>query len=871
MLDAARTPAALDFLHHPGEAARLIAELDWTDTLGPIDTWPSSLKTAIGLLIHSPVPLVLLWGEDGIMIYNDAYSVFAGARHPRLLGSKVREGWAEIADFNDNVMRVGLAGGTLAYRDQELTLWRNGAPEQVWMNLDYSPVLDESGRPAGVIAIVVETTEQVQTREALRESEARLRFLDSLGVEASRLSSADAILSTTTRMVAEHLGVSVCAYADMDADGDGFNIRGDWAADGSQSIVGHYSLASFGAQAVRELSAGRPLIINDVLRELPDDEAVTFQTIGVAATVCMPLVKDGRLTALMAIHNKSPRVWSAYDIAIIREVTERSWAHVERAAAEAVVRDSEQNFRTLARAMPTQVWTAGPDGALDWFSDHVYAYSGHSRGSLDGAGWTRMVHPKDLADAQVRWANSLSSGDDYEVEFRLRRHDGAWRWHLARAKPIRGEFRQIIRWIGTNTDIHDQTAAAATLADVNAALEERVEERTRQLVEAEEALRQAQKMEAVGQLTGGIAHDFNNLLAGISGSLELLERGIAQGRSDRVERYIDAAQGGARRAAALTQRLLAFSRRQTLDPKPIDLSQLVGGMTELISRTVGPQVELVVRAEEDLWTVRADPSQLESALLNLTINARDAMAPNGGTLTVSTSNVSAGRSLAKTLGMPQGDYAVLEVADTGAGMSAATQERAFEPFFTTKPLGQGTGLGLSMVYGFVRQSGGQVAIESEPGKGAAVRLYLPRFTGKAVAVDPDAGAPASAEGGSERVLVVDDEETVRTVIADLLTDQGYRVTTAADGAAGLKALEADGEAGGFDLLITDVGLPGGMNGRQLADAALTTWPSLKVLFVTGYAESSVLGDGGLAQGMEVITKPFTTADLARRAAGLLGR
>jgi PAS domain S-box-containing protein len=851
------------FLGATGEMSRLIAAYDWSDTLGPISGWPQSLKAAVGLVVHSPVPMVLLWGEDGIMIYNDAYSVFAGGRHPRLLGSKVREGWPEVASFNDNVMKVGLAGGTLFYEDQELTLYRAGFPERVWMNLAYSPIMGDDGQPGGVIAVVLETTARVRSETTLRESEARLRFLDSLGKETARSRDADAILATTTRMVGEHLGVSICAYADMDEDQDGFTIRGDWSAPGSATIVGHYSLADFGKLAVRNLGAGLPLIVNDNLAELAPEEAATFQAIGISATICMPLVKEGRLTALMAIHDKAPRQWSTNELATIREVTERSWAHIERIRAEAELRASEETFRTLARAMPHHVWTAPASGQLDWFNDQVYAYAGVERGALDGEGWATIVHPDDLADTVARWSSAVANGAPYETEFRLLGADGQYRWHIGRAVPVTSEVGQITRWIGTNTDIQDQREIADALIDVNTTLEHRVEERTRQLLQAEEALRHAQKMEAVGQLTGGIAHDFNNLLAGISGSLELLERRLAEGALKDVERYIAAAQKGSRRAAALTQRLLAFSRRQTLDPKPIDLNRMIAGMEELIRRSVGPDIEVQVLGQEPLWTTRLDPSQVENTLLNLCINARDAMAPAGGRLTIDTANRALDAAAAAERELEPGDYVCLCVSDTGAGMTPEVLARAFDPFFTTKPLGEGTGLGLSMVYGFVRQSGGQVRIASHVGEGTTVHVYFPRHQGPAEAESDAAmaGGEAARTGDGEMVLVVDDEPIVRMLIVDVLEEGGYGAVEAADGPAALKILQSDLR---IDLLVTDVGLPGGMNGRQVADAARALRPGLKVLFVTGYAENAVVGDGRLEEGMEVITKPFATAALAQK-------
>lgn len=533
--------------------------------------------------------------------------------------------------------------------------------------------------------------------------------------------------------------------------------------------------------------------------------------------------------------------------------------HTARRRAEAALRASEEQFRTLTRAMPNQAWTAQPNGELDWFNDEVFAYSGAAPGSLDGAGWAVIVHRDDVAAASARWSAALQSGEGYETEFRLRRADGAYRWHLARAAPIRDESGDIIRWVGTNTDIHDQKEAAATL-------EQRVEERTRQLMQAEEALRQSQKMEAVGQLTGGLAHDFNNLLAGISGSLELLAKRMAEGRTTGLERYLSGAQESARRAAALTQRLLAFSRRQTLDPRPLDINKLVAGMADLVRRSVGPDIDVEVVHAGGLWTTKIDGPQLENALLNLCINARDAMAPNGGRVTIETANKWLDERAARDRDLPPGQYVSLCVTDTGTGMSQDVIDRAFDPFFTTKPLGQGTGLGLSMVYGFVRQSGGQVRIYSEVGAGTTMCLYFPRHFGDAEERNMSEDAADIERGDGETILVVDDEVLLRMLMLDVLQDNGYRALEAVDGASALKVLQSDAR---IDLLITDVGLPGGVNGRQVADAARRTRPNLKVLFITGYAENAVVGNGHLAPGMEVLTKPFEIAGFAQKVRDMI--
>jgi PAS domain S-box-containing protein len=411
-------------------------------------------------------------------------------------------------------------------------------------------------------------------------------------------------------------------------------------------------------------------------------------------------------------------------------------------------------------------------------------------------------------------------------------------------------------------NIADEIAAREGLARLAATLEIRVEERTRDLVAAQEALRQAQKMEAVGQLTGGIAHDFNNLLTGVIGSLDMMQRRIAQGQTDRIERYATAALTSANRAAALTHRLLAFARRQPLDPKPVDANRLVTGIEELLRRTIGETVRLEIVTAGGLWQTLCDPHQLESAIVNLAINARDAM-PDGGTLTIETCNAHLDDAYAaRQRDVTPGQYISICVSDTGEGMSAQVIEKAFDPFFTTKEVGQGTGLGLSMVYGFARQSEGYAKIYSEPGHGTTVKLYLPRFYGPSEGAE-QAQPEITDEHRSlhgETVLVVEDEDAVRALVVDVLEELGYRAIEAADGAAGLRIAQSDAR---IDLLVTDVGLPG-MNGRDLATKVREVRPDLGVLFITGYAENAAIAGGFLDPGMRMITKPFSIETLATR-------
>jgi len=452
--------------------------------------------------------------------------------------------------------------------------------------------------------------------------------------------------------------------------------------------------------------------------------------------------------------------------------------------------------------------------------------------------FSEIIHPDDLA-ATAAVVETLMSGEPvHQFHVRLLKADGT---------PVS------FAW----SAVPDDDVASGIFYTVGRDI---TEEQNR-----EEMLRQSQKMEAVGQLTGGLAHDFNNLLTGMMGNLELLQVRVARGRLDDLDRFITAAQGAGRRAAALTQRLLAFSRRQTLDPKPTEAHHLVHGMEDLLRRTVGPEIAVEVVDTPDLWPAMIDGTQLESALLNLSINARDAM-PQGGRITIEAANKRLDHRAALQHDMEPGEYLSICVTDTGTGMTPDVIERAFEPFYTTKPIGQGTGLGLSMVYGFARQSGGQVRIYSEVGMGTTVCIYLPRYHGIAtasVAVEP-ASEPTKASG--ETVLVVDDEATIRHLIDEVLDEQGYTVIGAGDGAAGIKVLQSGAK---IDLLITDVGLPNGMNGRQVADAARSFRPGLKVLFITGYAENAAVGNGHLEPGMELLTKPFTIEALSMKVADIL--
>jgi len=564
---------------------------------------------------------------------------------------------------------------------------------------------------------------------------------------------------------------------------------------------------------------------------------------------------------------------------IFSDVTERRTAQERLRASEALARQNIERVQ-LALAAGAIIGTWHWELQTDSFTvDEAFARAFGLDPALGHEGLTleqviETVHPEDKDGLTQAINTAIGRGGAYAHQYRVRRADGKYYWIEANGRVDLAADGTPISLPGVVIDVEERRSveaerdrATAALRALNDTLELRVAERTVELMQAEEKLRQSQKMEAVGQLTGGIAHDFNNLLAGISGALELMDSRIAHGRWQDVSKYIATAQGAARRAASLTHRLLAFSRRQTLDPRPTDVNVLMEGLDELIQRTVGPSVSVQTQPAIGLWPTLVDASQLENALLNLCINARDAM-PHGGCITVATANHWLNREAAKAFDLPEGQYLSLSVTDTGTGMAPEVVAKAFDPFFTTKPIGQGTGLGLSMIYGFAKQSGGQVRIHSQVGQGTRISIYLPRYFGDSPQDtredDPVTVVPAV---GGETILIVDDEPTVRMLLMDVLGDLGYSLIEASDSVSGLKVLRSDVH---IDLLITDVGLPGGMNGRQMADAGREVRPRLKTLFITGYAENAAVGNDVLGPDMQILTKPFSMDALAARVRELMG-
>ena len=872
----AQTP---DFLRGGGEMGQLIRDFDWAATsLGEPAQWPQSLRSAISICLHSSFPTAIYWGADFCLLYNDAWAPIPADRHPAVLGRPAREVWASIWDIVGPQMEASVSKGEgFSAFDQLLMMERGGQLQETWWNYSFTPIRGENGLIAGILNQGHEVTERVLAERRKAEELVRQRkmfeqapgFITILNGPEHRF---EFVNQSYTRLFGERDYVGKTIYeAFPELGGQGFY---EWL-----DSVYH---------------TGERLVHQRTPIQLSHPDAPS--EVRYLDFIYEPLLDPaGQVTGIFC---------EGYDV---------TDAHLSRAAleaSEAALREETRTLETLNRVnaelavdldlkrLVQTVTDAGREmtGAAFGAYFHNIADDNFDLFTLSGAQAQDFAHLPGPRATPVFAPTFLNEGvmrsDDILQDPRYgltSPHFGLPAGHL----PVRSYLAVSVvsrsgevlgglfyghpepgRFSSRHENLMSALAAQAAIAfdnatlfqqvqSANETLEQRVLARTQELSEAHSALRQAQKMEAVGQLTGGIAHDFNNLLAGILGSLEMIERRIANGRVDALDRYVNAAHDSATRAALLTQRLLAFSRRQTLDPKPTDINRLVAGMGQLISSTIGPSISTQTLASGDLWFSKIDAPQLESALVNLTLNARDAM-PGGGELTVRTRNVASADAVRIEAQLAEGDYIEISVTDTGTGIAPEIQDRIFDPFFTTKPIGQGTGLGLSMIHGFVHQSGGTVRARSTPGAGTTIALYLPRYCGDA---EPVSNRCALQEQGcGESVLVIDDEPHVRMLMCDALRERGYRVSEAQDGASGLQVLRAMDEV---DLMVTDVGLPGGMDGRQVADAARAMRPALRVLFVTGYAENAAVDGDQLETGMALLLKPFGINNFTHKVAEIL--
>ncbi len=878
------TDRLADIFPGDSEMARVMRSHDWSATpLGDPAGWPDALKIPLRMLLTSRFEMWLGWGPDLLFFYNDAYVPTLGRKHPRMLGRPFREVWAEVYDdVADQVARVR-AGQATWNKALMLLLERNGYPEETYHSFSYSPLYgDGDGSPVeGLLCIVSEETERVIT-------ERRVDMLRRLGMSLVGASDEGAVREAVRSVLRTSRRDFPFALLYLHGEGQACTedaaplLAREWLAPAWRA-----GARAGGPDPAQLPSQGLKITLPQGISppggdwQVPPVEALLVPIGGAAGQPAA-----GAMVLGLNPHRRG-------DDAAVSDIARLLAGQVSGALANAEALQSE-------RRRADRIWThardlivvADADGVFRSISPAWTRILGHAVEDVVGRHHADFIWPDDLQASLHAFAEAQGSGELTGFENRMKTLDGGFRWiswHTAKEQGLVYAYGR---------DVTEQKHNVAALA------------------EAEEALRHAQKMEAVGQLTGGIAHDFNNLLTGIIGSLEIVQRRIARQRYDDVGFFANAATESANRAASLTQRLLAFSRRQALAPRIVDVDALLAGISDLLRRTIGEAVALDLAPAPGLWRTRCDPNQLESALLNLVINARDAM-PGGGRLRIATANARIGAvgdiawpGASATLlrpvpaaeagdtgpgavgleatglrdtgpagtgggeaapGMPRsaGDYVVVSVEDEGHGMSAETARKAFDPFFTTKPLGQGTGLGLSMVYGFAQQSGGFVEIDSEEGRGTIVRLCLPRSDDAMPDAAPaDAAVRAERPRRGETILVVEDEAAVRAIVVATLTDAGYATIEAGDAAEGLHHLRGEAR---IDLLLTDVGLPGGLNGRQLADAAHALRPNLKVMLMTGYVHDGPQAASLLAPGMELVTKPFTAESLAARVQSMLDR
>ncbi|GKS97884.1 response regulator [Acidovorax sp. SUPP3434] len=863
------------------EMAQLMRAHDWEATpLGSPAFWPEPLKVALRILLTSRFEMWLGWGPDIAFFYNDAYRPTLGAKHPRALARPTAEVWAEIWDQVKGRMHAVYERAESTWDDSlMLLLDRAGYLEETYHTFSYSPLHGDDGQVFGLFCAVSEDTGRVL-------NERRLRLLRELGAALSAVNSRRAVLDTACERMGQ-------AQRDLP-----FSLIYLYEPSGVARLSCNAGIEQGHrlAPTVLDMNSREPwqvhrLQAGDAAFAVPLDAAHDVPTgdwdtpARAAFVVALPAQGGARSAGFMVCGANPHR--PMHDGEAMAFVQLLAGQIASRLASAGVLEEStaeRDRLRSLFQKAPGFMCVLrGPEHVFEFVNDSYVQLIGHR--SVEGK-TVREGLPElegqglyELLDEVYRTGQPyLAQG----LKVLIQQKPGmplAERYLDFIYQPTTDGQGEVTGVFAEGYDVTEKVVAEQELRALNSHLEARVVERTQEVENAlarlttesrereaaQEALRQSQKMEAVGQLTGGLAHDFNNLLATITGSLELLHRRVGQGRYDDLERYVSVGQGAAKRAASLTHRMLAFSRRQTLDPKPTDVNRLVKGMEELIRRTIGPENELEVVGAVGLWTTHVDPHQLESALLNLCINSRDAM-PGGGRLTIETANKWMDERASLDRDLPPGQYVSLCVTDTGTGMAPEIIHRVFEPFFTTKPIGMGTGLGLSMVYGFARQSGGQVRAYSEPGMGTTMCIYLPRHEAPAQDIDLPSVPSIAGGQGSGTVLVVDDEPSVRSLVVEVLQEMGYDTIEAQDGASGLLVLQSSTH---LDLLITDVGLPGGMNGRQMADSGRVYRPDLKILFITGYAENAAVGNGHLERGMQVLTKPFTLDALARRVQGLI--
>ncbi|MCF7200939.1 PAS domain-containing hybrid sensor histidine kinase/response regulator [Pseudomonas oligotrophica] len=833
------------------EMGERIRHHDWSaGALGASADWPAALRQLVDTILEAPLPMCILWGEDGLQLYNDAHASLLGARHPAALGAPAEVTWQASWGLLAPACTRARGGQASLLHNQCLRLERDGEVRDAWLDLALSPIRDADGNSAGLLLCLRETTQQLRTEQRLSQ--------------AAQHHQQDASLQ---RHSVHRLHLALEAS----------DLIGIWDWDTSREAADEaFELLS--RVTAEDAERGQGFHVQDFFAHIhPDDRAAVRQNM----QRCLQCGGSFSARYRLASADQPPRWAQARghcqrDGQRLLRFTGAVMDITRQQASEQALRNREAELKAITDSLPILIGYIDHEQRFRFNNRYYEQWFGHSPQRLYGKTVLEVLGEKAYALREANIRRALA-GEPVTFEAYAPHRDGSPRHSQVQYLPRRDEQGTVRGFFVMAQDITERRQAEQALRELNETLESRIQERTEALAQvyerllkemasreqAQEALRQAQKMEAVGQLTGGIAHDFNNMLTGIIGGLELIQRYNQSGRHQETGRFIEAAFTSANRAAALTHRLLAFARRQPLNLKRVELNALVESMHDLMVRTLGSHIQVRTQLAADLMPAISDENQLESTLLNLVINARDAM-PDGGSLRIATANVELHHD-AEVGDLAAGHYVTLSVIDSGCGMSTRVLASAFEPFFTTKPIGQGTGLGLSMIYGFTRQAGGHVLIESEPGVGTEVRLYLPVHPQLSLPThdEPLPARPPQAQA-DETVLVVEDDPAVRLLVLDVLDMLGYRALEAAEAKAAVRILEASGR---IDLLVTDVGLPG-MNGRQLADIARQHRRDLPVLFMTGYAEQAASA-GFLEQGMDMISKPFSVDTLAQHVRDML--
>jgi PAS domain S-box-containing protein len=822
-----------DFLAEGGEMGARIRAFDWTThSLGSPQQWPQALRTSIRLMLTTGHPVLIFWGVELCCFYNDAFARYLGPeKHPAMLGAPGREMWQEVWPVVGAQIEGVMRGQPAIWKEDQLVpIFRHGRLEEVYWTYSYSPI-DHAGGVGGVLVLCSETTSLVlhaRERQALSESESRFRFLFQLTEATKEATDPETIMSTCARMLGQHLQASVCAYADMEPDQDGFTIRGDWSAPGAASIVGYYSLAGFGTRAVENLRAGRPLVTNDTLEELGPAEAALFLQLGLRATICMPLIKQGRLIALMAVHHAAPHPWTFQEQALIGEVTERCWAHIERVRSEAERRLSEQRFRGAVDAMQGTLWTNDAQGRMKGQQLAWSVLTGQRFEEYQDLGWATAVHPEDAQPTIHAWRQAVAQRKTFEFEHRVKRaFDGAWRRYAIRAIPLLDEEGQTIEWVGVHTDITERRAA-------------------------EEALRDADRRK--DEFIATLAHELRNPLAPIRNAAQVAK---SPGATDAQRRWAhEVIERQARHMALLLEDLLDVSRitRGTLQLRlePVELAAVVDTAIETARPLIDSrQHELtVVLPEAPLW-LEADALRLAQVLSNLLTNAAKYSEPQGEI---------------RLSAEQRGEELTIRVSDRGLGIEPQLLPRIFEMFSQGKPAIDraegGLGIGLALVKGLLGLHGGTIEASSAGiGQGSTftVRLPISRHAQRAGSLDAAEGVKRE-QTRTRRVLVVDDNRDSAESLALLLSLQGHEIRCAHSGA---EALEVASEFRP-QMVLLDIGMPH-MNGYEVAARirAQTGGREIMLVAVTGWGQTEDKRRASEAGFDQHLVKPIGPQDLAK--------